>query len=56
MPETQDNLDHNAGLYALAVEHADYRAALRQAIRGARRYRGEFWRVRVRGCFTRRNR
>ncbi len=56
MTDSLDNLDHNAGLYALSIEHGSYRAALRQAIRGARRFPGEFWRMRVQGCFARRNR
>ena len=43
--------------YALAIEHGDYRRALRFALRAYRKMRwSREWRVRVQGCWTRRSR
>ena len=47
--------DHNDGAYALFLQYGRYRDALREAIRGYRRDPTEIWRLRVWGCFKRRN-
>lgn len=51
------NLDRNDALYALAIEHGDYRAATYAALRAVRRTGGDsLWTIRLRGAFARRNR
>ena len=53
---TVENLDHNDGIYSLALQFGDYRAACRQAIRAIRRAgRTEIWMLRLQGSFRRRN-
>jgi len=49
-------LEHNEGIYALALERGDYRAAAWQAIRAIRRAgRTDLWTLRLRGCLARRH-
>lgn len=51
-----ENLSYTMTMYNMAIEHGDYRRALVFAIREYRRTRDGKWALRVRGCFTRRNR
>jgi hypothetical protein len=53
-----ENFEHNCDVYSLAIEHGDYRTALRFAIREYRRLgkKNVMWATRVAGTFTRRNR
>jgi len=51
-----ENLDHNEGIYALAIQFGDYRAACWQALRAIRRAgRTDLWTLRLRGCLERRH-
>jgi len=54
-PENFNRFEAN---YRLAIEHGNYRAALRWAIRACRHHGtsglAKPWRLRVRGCFERR--
>ena len=51
-----ENLDHNEGIYALALQLGDYRAAAHQAIRAIRRAgKTDLWTMRLRGCLERRH-
>jgi hypothetical protein len=50
-----ENLNHNAGVYALALQFGDYRTAARWAIRALRRgtVERELWAMRLRGSLAR---
>jgi hypothetical protein len=52
-----ENLNHNDGVYALAVQLGDYRAAARLAIRALRRgtLERELWTLRLRQSLARRH-
>jgi hypothetical protein len=52
-----ENLHHNDGVYALALQFSDYRAAARWAIRALRRgtVERELWAMRLRGSLARRH-
>jgi len=50
-----ENLDHNEGMYAIAIQLEDYRAAAWQALRAIRRAgKTELWTMRLRGSLERR--
>jgi hypothetical protein len=52
-----ENLNHNDGVYALAIQFGDYRAAARLAIRALRRgtLERELWTMRLRQSLARRH-
>ena len=51
-----ENINHNDGVYTLALEFADYRRAAWLAIRALRRgtVERDLWTMRLRGCLARR--
>lgn len=51
-----ENVMHNDGAYALALQFGDYRRAARHAIHALRHARErELWLLRLRGCLSRRH-
>lgn len=53
------DLQHNEAVYAIAIEHADYRRAARIALRGVRRAKDKggrkTWEMRLNACLKRRH-
>jgi hypothetical protein len=50
-----ESLEHNEGVYALAIQLGDYRAACWIAIRAIHRIgKTNLWMLRLRGCLKRR--
>lgn len=63
-PVTISDLHHNEAVYAIAIEHGDYRRAARIALRGVRRAKTcatqdkgsqKTWEMRLNACLKRRH-